>query len=83
MSTSLAQMICLLEEYRSARHGEPPCVKVTPGVLAEQWKAVLRDGGGLGRRGLVLWAATDAVVGETVLVHVLVVPDIPPVKDDR
>ena len=46
MTTSLAQMICLLEEYRSARHGEPPSVKVSPGVLAEQWNAVLRDGGG-------------------------------------
>jgi hypothetical protein len=46
MTTSLAQMICLLEEYRAATHGEPPSVKVTPGVLAEQWKAVLRDGGG-------------------------------------
>jgi ATP-dependent helicase HrpA len=45
MTTSLAQMVCLLEEYRAARHGEPPRVKVTPGVLAEQWKAVLRDGG--------------------------------------
>jgi ATP-dependent helicase HrpA len=44
MTASLAQMICLLEEYRAARHGEPPRVKVSRAVLAEQWKAVLRDG---------------------------------------
>ena len=46
-------------------------------------RRIRRLKGRLGRRGLVLWAATDAVVGETVLVHVLVVPDIPSVKDDR
>jgi hypothetical protein len=30
----------------------------------------------------MLWAATDAVVREAVLVHWFVVPDIPAVKDD-
>ena len=43
MTASIAQMMCLLEEYRVSRHGEQPAVKVTPQVLAEQWKAVMRD----------------------------------------
>ena len=43
MTTSIAQMVCLLEEYRASRHGERPAVNITPEVLAEQWKAVVRD----------------------------------------
>ena len=43
MTPSAAQMMCLLEEYRAARHGTKPQVPVTPEVLREQWNAVLRD----------------------------------------
>ncbi len=43
LTPSIAQMICLLEEYRAARHGTKSDVVVTSGVLREQWNAVLRD----------------------------------------
>lgn len=43
LTPSLAQMVCLLEEYRAARGGTRPRVTVTPDVLRQQWDAVIRD----------------------------------------
>ncbi|MDP7029865.1 MAG: ATP-dependent RNA helicase HrpA [Phycisphaerales bacterium] len=44
IGSSLTQMICLLEAWRSSRWGGPATVPVNADVLRQQWAAVMRDG---------------------------------------